>query len=91
MKKKITEIIENAEYAIMETEYDAKNVDLTYDDDEYDLISEHQATLGELSNTIKELIEGESNEIEDDEKVNIYQTRMGSGEIVTWYVPESWN
>ncbi len=80
------------QYAILETAYDAKVVDVENDEDDYNIVLKEKAKPEDLDETIAEILAGNSDIPE--EEVTIWEgtvTTVSGTENVTIYVPASWD
>lgn len=101
---KLFEIV-GKEYAILETEYDARSIDTTYEDNEYTLEHSHKTTLQELrkhskneceKSIIAELIEyeDENDRSHEVEEIDVYEGTVSSPAKREWcaiYLPSWWD
>lgn len=78
----------NKQYVILETAYDAKVVDATYEEDDYNISLAETMESSELNDAVNGLIDP------PEDNVEVWRgtvTSVSGTENVTIYIPESWD
>ena len=91
--KKLYEIIENREYAIIETIYGIHSIDITYEDDYFDIKYVEKVPVATLKDRVTNCI-SQNGEYSPEDMVHIWEgTVCGvtKEESVMVYVPENWD